>query len=360
MEAEAIRLKFEGLLLGMAVGDALGLPGEQLHPKRARLLLGEPPLEHAFLFGKGMCSDDTEHLCMTSQALLKHPDDEEHFIRDLAWRLRAWFLLFPAGMGFATLRSMCKLWLGFSPRRSGVFSAGNGPAMRAPVLGAFLSKDISLMKSFVKASTVISHTHPQAFDGALTIALAARHSFLSSPEELDRDAFFEVLFAHLEVSENIELMKKVQAHLEIESTPEALAQALGLERGVSGYINHTVPMCIFCWLRFPSDFRKALEAMILLGGDTDTTGGILGALVGAHLGADAIPDSWVNGIAEYPRSVSWLRRLATALAENDNGSNQRQHDSVRLSWWVLPFRNVFFLAVVLFHGFRRLFPPYGK
>src|ERR1700677_980774 len=93
-----------GCLFGMAVGDALGLPRESLSPRRANRLFG--PIErHQFLFGHGMFSDDTEHACMTAQALLVSAGDPEQFLRALSWRLRVWLLGFPFGIGRATLRA---------------------------------------------------------------------------------------------------------------------------------------------------------------------------------------------------------------------------------------------------------------
>src|SRR5262249_38292973 len=124
--------RLSGVLLGTAVGDALGLPREGLSAQRASKLYGLAPLQHRFCFGRGMTSDDTEHACMVAQSLLSAPDNADAFIRSLAGRLRIWLVGMPAGIGWATLRAILKLWMGFSPRRSGVLSAGNGPAMRAP------------------------------------------------------------------------------------------------------------------------------------------------------------------------------------------------------------------------------------
>ncbi|TVS08433.1 MAG: hypothetical protein EA424_28605 [Planctomycetaceae bacterium] len=45
----------------------------------------------------------------------------------------------PAGVGMATARACLKLWLGFPPKRSGVDSAGNGPAMGKAVLGRLMA-----------------------------------------------------------------------------------------------------------------------------------------------------------------------------------------------------------------------------
>src|SRR5450432_1683574 len=130
-----------GVILGTAIGDALGLPREGLSRRRARKLFGDPPLRHAFIGGRGMTSNDTEHACMTAQALLASHGDPRSFARSLSWRLRGWILALPAGVGLATARAAIKLWLGFGPDRSGVWSAGNGPAMRAAIIGVYARKN---------------------------------------------------------------------------------------------------------------------------------------------------------------------------------------------------------------------------
>src|SRR5262249_24679426 len=100
--------RIAGLLLGTAVGDALGTPREGLSPRRAARLYGGPPLRHALVFGRGMVSDDTEHASLVAQALLRAPNDPSAFARHLAWGLRLWAASFPIAMGRATLRAMVK------------------------------------------------------------------------------------------------------------------------------------------------------------------------------------------------------------------------------------------------------------
>src|SRR5206468_1623201 len=80
------------------------------------------------------------------------------------------------GIGLATLRAIVKSCIGFPPHRSGVFSAGNGPAMRSPIIGVVWGHDSAELASFVRRSTVITHTDPKAYHGALAVALAAHLS----------------------------------------------------------------------------------------------------------------------------------------------------------------------------------------
>jgi ADP-ribosylglycohydrolase len=161
-----------GLLLGTAVGDALGLPAEGLSPRRRQRLMPSP-WRHRFVFGRGMFSDDTEHALFVAQSLLEEPEDPVRFQRRLARRLRWWFASLPAGIGKATARSCLKLWVGFPPTRSGVFSAGNGPAMRSAIIGAYFHDRLEMIERFMRASTELTHTDPKALVGALAIARLA-------------------------------------------------------------------------------------------------------------------------------------------------------------------------------------------
>ena len=307
-----------GAILGTAVGDALGLPREGLSRNRGRRIFGSPPLRHQFMFGRGMMSDDTEHTCMVAQALLLAPNDRDAFARSLAWRLRFWLLGLPAGVGFATLRAVGKLWLGFSPANSGVYSAGNGPAMRAAILGVCLGDSRDLLRSYVRASTRLTHTDPKAERGALLVALAAHHGAVEGPDGVRGDTFFQAMrnsAADLD-AELIGLLSKMEDYLKRDAPATDLADALGLHGGVTGYIYHSVPLALYCWLRHAGDFRLAIEEVIDLGGDPDSTAAIVGGIAGATIGAGRIPEDWITGLWEWPRSVTWMRALAVRLANS--------------------------------------------
>ena len=284
--------KFAGTLLGMAVGDAMGLPREGLTPRRAQRLFGGPPLEYRLVFGRGMVSDDTEHACMSAQALLASSGDPNAFARSLAWRLRGWLLGVPAGVGLGTLRAIVKLWLGFGPRRSGVYSAGNGPAMRAPVLGVWsAARELppDALAALVRASTCLTHTDPRAVEGALAIALATAYGVAVGGAGVDPGVILAQVRRQVLGDELQARLSLVADHLNRAASTREFVAALQLERGVTGYINHTVPVALYCWLRWPSDFRHAVEDAIVAGGDTDTTAAIVGGLAGATLGVRAIP-----------------------------------------------------------------------
>jgi ADP-ribosylglycohydrolase len=201
--------RIAGVILGTAVGDSLGLPREGLSCRRARRLFGEGPLRHRLVFGRGMVSDDTDHACLVGQALLDAPADAERFARSLAWRLRWWLAGLPAGVGLGTARAIFKLWCGWPPHCSGVWSAGNGPLIALAAAHA------------VKSTTVVM---PETF---LQIV---RHAIPAGDDEL------------------AELFVWFEEELNQGKSPADFADTLGLQFGVSGYIYHTVPAALYCWL----------------------------------------------------------------------------------------------------------------
>lgn len=344
----------EGAILGTAVGDALGLAYEGLSPRRARRMLG-PPDRYRFVFRRGMTSDDTEHTCMVAQALIASGADVAVFRRDLARRMRWWLAGAPAGIGLATLKSVVRLWLGMAPDRSGVFSAGNGPAMRSAILGAAI-EDRAALHLFVRASTRITHTDPKAEDGAMTVALAAR--WASTTKSIVPRQFLEFAAPAL-IGLDAELRERLQQaaeSVERGEPTERFAAALGLHRGVTGYVNHTVPVAIHAWLSHAGDYRSAVTAVIRCGGDADTTAAIVGGIVGSGTGPQGIPSELLRGLWEWPRSVEWMKRLAAQLQQTSCCATTAR--PVRLPVVPLLARNLAFLAIVLAHGLRRLLPPY--
>jgi len=339
-----------GVLIGTAVGDALGLPAEGLSRRRIQRKW-KGIWKHRFLFGYGMCSDDTEHTFFVAQALLSCGDDPAAFQRSLAWKLRFWLLGLPAGVGFATLRSIIKLWMGFPPSRSGVFSAGNGPAMRSAIIGAYFADQPEKRRLFVSISTKMTHTDPKAETAALAVAEAAAwavnqnepvEAWLGRLQEFGRD------------EEWLSICQRVVEFYGERKSVQEFADALGLGKGVSGYAYHSVPVALYAFIRHTYDFRSAVVAALDCGGDTDTVGAIVGALCGARLGVANIPNQWCERVWEWPRSFTLLAEAAERLAEQKH--SQSPLGPIRYFWPAVVLRNIIFTVTVLIHGSARLLP----
>jgi ADP-ribosylglycohydrolase len=301
------------------------------------------------VFGSGMVSDDTEHTFMVAGCLAAHPDDVVKFDRALAWKLRGWFASLPAGTGMATAKACIRLWLCFGSKRSGVFSAGNGPAMRSAIIGVYFNDSPSKRREFVRAATRITHTDPKAEVAAQAVAECA--AWASGDRSVSQNELLRELRGLSVEPEWLRAFDLIGQHLEISSPVRDFAGAMNLSGGVTGYAFHTVPVAVYSWFRHPSNFREALVSVLDCGGDTDTVGAITGALAGATLGCAAIPQDWQGGIIDWPLSLPVLRRAAGVLA-GDGGR-------FPFIFWPLSLtRNLLFLLMVLAHGFRRLFPPY--
>ena len=108
------------------------------------------------------------------------------------------------------------------------------------------------------------------------------------------------------------------------------------------YVVHTVAFAAFCAARHGIDARRALEEAVNAGGDADTIGAIVGALVGARHGLSGLPKDLRDGLEDGPLGRSHLLLLARALA---NGETRAPgYSAARLL-----LRNVLLVPVILGH-----------
>ncbi|BAQ65470.1 ADP-ribosylglycohydrolase family protein [Geminocystis sp. NIES-3709] len=347
-----------GLLIGTAVGDSVGLPAEGISKKRNNRIFRQK-WHQRLIFGYGMISDDTEHTIFVAQCLLACGDSEEIFIQRFSWCLKWWLLSLPAGVGLATLKSIIRLWLGFSPDKSGVYSAGNGAAMRSSIIGAYFAYNQPKLDSFLTLSTRITHSDPRALIGAKAIAYITAWIIKENLKELPDIDKLEAILRLVENDDQewLNLVNQIIYGLKQDLSVLEFADLIGQEKGISGYVYKTVPIAIYAWYQHFDNFRDALEAVFNCGGDTDTTGAITGALCGVTIGESKIPRQWREKIVDFPRNTNLLVKIAHKLTENINHKYSKNIPINYDWWWILP-RNLIFLIIVLIHGFRRLFPPF--
>jgi ADP-ribosyl-[dinitrogen reductase] hydrolase len=260
-----------------------------------------------------MASDDTEHAAFTAWAISGHPDPEI-FRQRLRRAFRRWIACLPAGVGLATLRAGLRTVLGC--RRTGIHSAGNGPLMRAPVLAVAGPENL---EPYLTISTQMTHTDPRVMERARQLVQVTRY-----------------LSAQTGWSEIPGIAEHPQ------QTPEEFVRSQGWTRGVSGFVEQTAPVVMLAALRYRDDYRQAVQSVIRCGGDTDTTAALVGGMVGARLGPDALPQEWLKAYRDWPHSLDYLRDLAE--------KPQLVPVPAALS------RNLAFGTAVLGYGIRRLLP----
>lgn len=220
--------------------------------------------------------------------------------------------------------------------------------MRSALLGV-VARDDEQLRQLVEASTRITHVDPRAEVGALLVARAAA---LGSREYSGtRAEFLQSELPRIAGDELRSRIEAVVAGLESQLTCEEFANSQGWTRGISGYINQTVPAALYCWAR-SRDFQECVTSAVLLGGDTDTVAAIAGAISGANCGADQLPAPWIAALAEWPRTVEWCERLARNLDQGEAAHPPAMH------WLATVPRNVVFASIVLTIGLRRVLIPF--
>ena len=96
-----------------------------------------------------------------------------------------------------------------------------------------------------------------------------------------------------------------------------IARRLG--NGIEAH--RSVPSASYLALAYSLDFQDAIRAAISLGGDTDTIAGMVGAIIGAHVGERGLPAEWIEQLEEGLRGRSFARELAGRLFQ---------------AWWEIP------------------------
>ena len=76
-----------------------------------------------------------------------------------------------------------------------------------------------------------------------------------------------------------------------------------------GFPPACIPTC-FYYLLTTDSFEECLTEIVNQGGDTDTTGAILGAMAGACYGVDEIPRRWLDGLQNREGIEARARALA--------------------------------------------------
>ncbi|MGH3748360.1 MAG: ADP-ribosylglycohydrolase family protein [Micromonosporaceae bacterium] len=303
----------QGCLVGVALGDAMGMPGELWPRARLKAHFGwidrflPGPDGHAVVdgFAAGQVTDDTQQTLMLAEAILAASGQVRADV--IARRLVAWADRTGASegnfLGPSSARAIQKLREGADPRATGRGGETNGAAMRiAPVGIVRSSSDVDALVDSVVEATVMSHDTSIAVAGASLVA-GVISAALDAPEgPVDRDA----IAARLQVGFRAATMgaargEQVVAASVVERSLLAYEIALSgtddevfLDRlydvvGASVASSESVPTAVGLLVRGGADPCRVAILAANLGGDTDTIGAIATGMAGAMSGLSAIP-----------------------------------------------------------------------
>ncbi|MHC5021139.1 MAG: ADP-ribosylglycohydrolase family protein [Planctomycetota bacterium] len=325
--------RFEGCLLGLAAGDALGAPLEGLPayeirtvvPNPRALLTQMPDAGKRIPWAHGMgtpttlvYTDDTQMAIALAEALCERPgpvaaDYAEHYAAHFTeWRgygrgARAILRCIQDGMEWEQASH-----LGFKDG-----SYGNGAAMRIAPLGLrFADASPAMLDVQAEQSALPTHRHPLGIEGAQLIARATAQAAARGPLDpaLSRTDFAAEVFGAIGIATCSAQMRPVMEAARDAAAAGFLAQ---LPTGVAAH--ESVPTAIACYAAHPGDFAAAVGEAVCLGGDCDTIAAMAGGIAGAHYGIDAVPAQWIdwlepNNDANGGQGREYLRALAGRLA----------------------------------------------
>ena len=310
---EGLRDRARGAMLGLAVGNLLGLPVEGWHHREIDRSYYEGVTDIDPQEALRPMDDDLAQAVDLGEALLEGGDH----IGSFAGRLVTWARENGRGMGILTNRVIQELEAGHAPPDAArlVYEsnriAPNGGVMRcAPVALARHRQPEMLVRDSAATCVVTHYAVTCQWSGIMVNAVIA------------------MLLRGVEPD-----LRSLMYAAAVDGAPDMLATALedGIPAGVLSAIEdgaQVVPDA--SWLRrqqmlightlialqcglwaavTPLDLEAALRRVVEAGGDTDTNAAVAGAVLGARYGSAAIPERWLECVPERHR----IEGLADAL-----------------------------------------------
>jgi ADP-ribosyl-[dinitrogen reductase] hydrolase len=347
--------RVRGCLLGLAVGDALGAPLEGLTAQQIKTHYGRvknyvdgvqawkrKPFRWRL---RGLYTDDTQQALALSDVLLDHHCVDQQRLAELYVGMatpKGSFQGAHRGIGRSFRQVLGDLERGVPPRRSGQMTAGIGAAMRIAPVALYFGDDRESMFDAAMAASIMTHRDVRSLSGALAVAHAVRRlaaGLARDPSlllwiagDVARDEsrmaaeFDDVVIS---LKQHARGVSRALAHAEtVLDLPRERALAALVEeanrhgaepackRPTQGFPPACIPTCFYILLTTDS-FEEALTEIVNLGGDTDTSGAILGALAGAYYGLCDIPKRWLDGLQNRDgidaRAMALARRSSAGL-----------------------------------------------
>ncbi|WP_327104977.1 ADP-ribosylglycohydrolase family protein [Nonomuraea glycinis] len=307
------RDRARGCLLGLAAGDALGAPAENLSPAEIRRRWGR------LTEIEGGGTDDTEYAIFAASLLVDHGHGLTSALVAAAYRERIVPLAEGPmrGAGFSELGTVQALRRGLEPPLTGLVHQhgwSDGLAMRAAPYGIFCPGDPGEAARLVEEDGRVSQSGEGILGGrAVAGAVAAAMTGAPPPDVVE--AALAVLPADSWTARNIVRIRDViGAAAGRESGGEAvggdavetaaasdLVEALHEAVVVKHYpwtdvAPEAVALALAAYLAGGGEVEASVTFGVSLGRDADTIGAIAGAIAGAGQGERGVPDRWAARI----------------------------------------------------------------
>lgn len=312
-------------LLGLAVGDALGVPYEfkprfQMKKVPATTMTGygthgQPP---------GTWSDDTSLAMCLAESLTRGYD-----LYDQADRMAKWYYqdywtarneVFD--IGNTTSRAIELYQEGYAPKEAGgkeEHSNGNGSLMRILPLAFYLQhQPLAERVPKVHDASCITHAHPRS-QMACAIYVEYVIALLQKihPEEALHKVSKELLDFYAQLG--FPYYSEIEAFSGIFIDDLSKKSEDAIPSG--GYVIHTLNAGIWCLLQH-QDYKHTVLHAVNLGEDTDTTAAVAGGLAGILYGKESIPEEWLEQLARRQDIEEVAGRLNTKIKSQGSGKQE--------------------------------------
>jgi poly(ADP-ribose) glycohydrolase ARH3 len=295
--------RFQGCLLGVAIGDALGGLFEAQSSETLRTRFASPEQLFDYPDHDLYYTDDTQMTIGVAETLVAHGEIvEDELCRAL---VRNYVPSRGYGRGARAILEAMEEGRDHRAVAEQYFpggSYGNGAAMRvAPVGLAFAGDPVRVLEQ-ARLSALPTHLHPLGIEGAQLLAVAVAYCIRA--ERFAKEAYFESL---LSSCISTEYRDKLTAASRATSPGELAALGNQIEA------LHSVPTVLASFALAPGSYVDAVGNVILLGGDTDTLAAMTGALSGALLGVEGLPPRLIGLLENGPQGRDHLRQLGEQL-----------------------------------------------
>lgn len=311
--------KLRGYLFGTACADALGRPVEHLTLEQIKEKYGErgileiPP--------DSPWTDDTQLMLVLARGLLHGAELELPGLMDkIAEELVLWLGEPDLGAGATTKGAALSLKDGIHWSESGLNSKTCGSLMRVGILGFIFSNDPDKLIEAASLSGRITHNHPTADAASVAGAYAVKLA-------LDGIAPEDMFLPLLRVTEGIsdEFTEALKHSYELAHSNLSDEEALQ-KLGQGWYADETFALAYFCILRYPDNYKKAVQTGVNITGDSDSVGSVAGGILGARLGIEAVPVSWVESLKEKEIIEEMVEPLIEKYLEVSENKHQVSED----------------------------------
>jgi ADP-ribosyl-[dinitrogen reductase] hydrolase len=312
------------ILLGIAVGDALGVPYEfsrrdAMERNPAKDMVGfkvhnQPP---------GTWSDDSSLSFCLAESLLGTYDLKtcsEYFVK---WRNEAFWTAYGEvfDIGATTNRAISLLetilksknhdTLKFLKDYADEHDNGNGSLMRIlPLIFEIKGKALKAQFDMVWESSALTHGHIRAAMGCM-IYLKLAENLLNGLEK--KKAYQQTRNEIMQLWEQIDFPAQERKHFEriVQSNIQDAKKESILS---GGYVIEALEASLWSFLRSDS-YQSAVLTAINFGHDTDTTGAITGGLAGIYYGSKNIPKYWIASLARLDDILELAKELSEKYSE---------------------------------------------